>query len=119
LPTLVSQKTAGKLTEEKAQLLQDMSERKDKLEEKNQEINEELKQHNDYLETLEYKGRVCAEDTIYPGVELYVKDERFLVKDEYHFIKFSRNENQIELSEYEPPEITDKRMIAASPRRRR
>jgi len=118
LPTLVSQQAAGKLTEEKAQLLQDMNDRKEKLEGRNEKINAELEERNGYLETLEYKGKICAEDTVYPGVDIYINTERFSVKDEYHFIKFSRDGSGIELSEYESPEITDKRMMTAFSRRR-
>ncbi|MCL1911543.1 MAG: FapA family protein [Leptospirales bacterium] len=118
LPTLVSQNAAGKLNEEKKQLFQEMKDRKEKLEERNQEIDADLKERNDYLETLEYKGKICVEDTIYHGVDIFVNTEKFPVKDEYHFIKFSRETDGIKLSEYELPEITDKRMVITSSKRR-
>ncbi|MDR3238066.1 MAG: FapA family protein [Spirochaetia bacterium] len=117
LPTLVSQKAAGKLTEEKAQLFQDMSDDKEKLEAKNAEINAELEERNSYLESLEHKGKVCAEEMIFPGVDIFINTEKFAVKDEYRHIKFSMEGNEIKLSAYEPPEITDQRMVTTSKRR--
>ena len=119
LPTLASMQAAGKLTEDKNQLLQDMTERKEKLEERNQEINADLEERISYLETLEHKGKVCAEGKLYPGVDIYINVEKFSSKDEYKFITFSRDDNEITLSEYEPPEITNERMAAVASRKRR
>lgn len=107
LITLTHQKTSGKLSEEKETMFAEHTERKQRLEEEINEINSELEENNDYIANLERKGKICVEDTIYSGVELTICTERFLVRDEYHHTKFFLNEsNEIDLGEYEEPDLT-------------
>ena len=107
LNTLTNQKKAGKLTADKEKMYEELSSRNETLTGRIEEINLELEELNSYIGMLEHKGKICAEKTVYPGVDVYIKDEKFAVKDEYNYIKFSLEGDEIRLSEYEQPELTD------------
>jgi uncharacterized protein len=80
---------------------------KQKLTGRIQEISIELEELKAYLNILEQKGKVCAEQCIYPGVEIHIKDEKFSVKDQYSHVKISMENDGIKIFEYEPPQFTD------------
>lgn len=104
LKTLETQKrNSGGLSEEKEKLLSDMSSRESKLSERYGEIAAEVDELNTYIEMLEHKGKICAEKVAYPGVEVYIKDKDFMVRDEYNHVKFSLEGGEIYISDYEPP----------------
>jgi len=68
---------------------------------------------------LDQKGKVCAEQTIFPGVEIFIKDKRFPVRDPYNHIKFALEGGEIRLSEYEKPELSPDVVRKTITRRRR
>ncbi len=107
LNTLENQKKTGKLTADKQKMLDDMISKKEKIISRVEEINLELEELNAYIGMLEHKGKICAEKTVYPGVDVYIKNEKFAVKDEYNYIKFTLEGDEIRLSEYEPPVISE------------
>ncbi len=107
LKTLTNQKKISKLSEEKEKLLEDLTARSEKITSRLVDINQEQEELKSYIEMLEHKGKVCAEKSVYPGVVIYIKDQRFVVKDEYNFITFTLEGNQIRLSEYEKPDVID------------
>ncbi len=88
-------------------MLDDLTAKNEKLSARVEEINLELEELNAYIGMLEHKGKICAEKTVYPGVDIYIKNEKFPVKDEYNYIKFSLEGDEIRLSEYEQPEISE------------
>jgi uncharacterized protein (DUF342 family) len=103
--TVLKNNSGGRLPQEKEELLQKLSQQKQKLETRFAEVNLELEELKDYLGMLEQKGKVCAEQTVFPGVEIYIKDRRYPVKDPYNYIKFTLEGGEIRLSEYEKPEM--------------
>jgi len=107
LNTLANQKKTGKLTADKGKMFEELSARNETLTARIEEINLELEELNAYIGMLEHKGKICAEKTVYPGVDIYIKDEKFAVKDEYNYIKFSLEGDEIRLSEYEQPVMTE------------
>ncbi len=109
LNTLKVQKAAsgGKLSPDKDELFNKLLAQKQKLTARIHEISIELEELKAYLNILEQKGKVCAEQNIYPGVDIHIKDEKFSVKDQYSHVKFTLENEGIRLSEYEPPEFTD------------
>ncbi|MBN1497822.1 MAG: FapA family protein [Spirochaetes bacterium] len=119
LRTLETQKrnAGGKFPPEREKLLKDMQARNQKLNERMEEIRGELEEVNTYIGMIEHKGKVCAERTAYPGVGIYIKDKSFLLKDPYKHVKFSLQGDQIRISEYEPPEGVESRMIITRRRR--
>jgi uncharacterized protein (DUF342 family) len=118
LATLTNQRKTSRLSEEKENMFQELNSKNQKLNNRLNEIELELEELQAYIGMLEHKGKVCAEKTIYPGVDIYIKDQKFLVKDEYNFIKFTLEGDEIRLSEYEPPEGVDQKIATRVQRRR-
>ncbi|MBN1531657.1 MAG: FapA family protein [Spirochaetes bacterium] len=97
-------KSSGKLSADREKMLNEMNGQRDKLESRLEEIKIELEELKSYVGMLEQKGRVSAEKTAFPGVDIYVKDKRFSLKDPYNSVKFSMEGGEIKISNYEPPE---------------
>jgi uncharacterized protein (DUF342 family) len=119
LRTLETQKrnAGGKLPPEREKLLKDLQARNAKLTERMEEIKGELEEVKNYIGMIEHKGKVCAERTAFSGVEVYIKDKSFILKDSYNHVKFSMQGEQIRISEYEPPVGVESRMIVTRRRR--
>ncbi|OHD66827.1 MAG: hypothetical protein A2176_12200 [Spirochaetes bacterium RBG_13_51_14] len=119
LRTLETQKrnAGGKLPAEREKLLKDLNARNAKLNERMDEIKGELDEVNSYINMVEHKGRVCAERTANSGVEIYIKDKSFILKDPYNHVKFSLQGDQIKISEYEAPAGVDSRVLITRRRR--
>ena len=98
-------------------MLKDLQARNAKLNERTEEIKGELDEVNSYISMIEHKGKVCAEQTAFGGVEIFIKDKTFNLKDPYNHVKFSLQGDQIRISEYEPPEGMESRMIISRRRR--
>lgn len=105
--TISKSSSGGHLPKDKEELFTKLSTQKQKTEERLNELTLELEELKAYLGMLEHKGKVCAEQTMFPGVEIYIKDKRFPVKDPYNFIKFSLEGGEIRLSQYEKPVLGD------------
>ena len=119
--TLTHQKTTagGKLPKDREELLNKLQGQKQKMEMRLNELNLELEELKAYLSMLEHKGKVNAEKTAFPGVEIYIKDKRFNVKDPYNNIKFMLEAGEIRLSEYEAPDLEEMQQHIRTVRRRR
>ncbi len=119
--TLTHQKTTagGKLPKDREEMLNKLLGQKQKMEMRLNELNLELEELKAYLGMLEHKGKVNAEKTAFPGVEIYIKDKRFNVKDPYSNIKFMLEAGEIRLSEYEAPDMEDMQQHIRTVRRRR
>ena len=107
LANLTNQRKTSKLNEQKEKMFQDLTSRNQKLGSRHNEIAMELEELQAYIGMLEHKGKICAEKTVFPGVDIFIKNEKFLVKDEYNYIKFSLEGDEIRLSEYEPPAVIE------------
>jgi uncharacterized protein len=120
LRTLETQKrnAGNRLPAEKEKLLKDLQARNAKLNERTEEIKGELDEVNSYINMIEHKGKVCAERTAFGGVEIYIKDKTFILKDPYNHVKFSLQGDQIRISEYEQPQGIESRMIISRRQRR-
>ncbi len=119
LRTLETQKrnAGSKFPKDKEKLLKDIQARDAKLTERMDEIKGELEEVNSYIGMIEHKGRVCAERTAHGGVEIYIKDKSFIMKDPYNHVKFSLEGDQIRIGEYEAPAGVEGRMIISRRRR--
>jgi len=108
LKTLETQKkSTGKLSGEKAKMLEDLNARNDKLTGQLEDVVTEFEELNSYVEMLEHQGKICAEKTAFGGVDIYIKDQKFLLKDPYNSVKFSMEGGEIRISEYEAPELVE------------
>jgi len=105
LKTLNTQKrnAGGKLSEEKEKTLAELTTREEKQSARLTEVSEELEELNQYMSLLEHKGKACAEKVAYPGVEVYIKDKDFKIKDNYNHVTFSLKGGEIDISSYEKP----------------
>ncbi len=119
--TLTHQKTTagGKLPKDREEMLNKLLGQKQKMEMRLNELNLELEELKAYLSMLEHKGKVNAEKTAFPGVEIFIKDKRFNVKDPYNNIKFMLEAGEIRLSEYEAPDLEEMQQHIRTVRRRR
>ncbi len=119
LRTLETQKrnAGNRLPAEKEKLLKDLQARNAKLNERTEEIKGELDEVNSYISMIEHKGKVCAEKTAFGGVEIFIKDKTFNLKDPYNHVKFSLQGDQIRISEYEAPAGMEARTIISRRRR--
>ncbi len=119
ITTLANQKKVSKLSAEKEALLQDLENRSEKGNLRIEEIKTELEELETYIAMLDQKGKVCAEKKIFPGVDINIRNQKFVVKDEYNYIKFSLEGDDIRLSEYEPPKLGEGQRISTLVSRRR
>ncbi len=105
IKTLTTQKrnSGGKLSEEREKMLSDYTAREEKQNERFQEVTGELEELNSYISMLDHKGKVCAEKTVYPNVDILIKDDQFPVKDNYNRVKFMLQGGSIQIFEYDPP----------------
>jgi uncharacterized protein (DUF342 family) len=117
--TLTNMKKTMKLPEEKSKMLEDLTAQNEKLAGRINEIDSELSELNEYVSQLEHSGKVCAEKTAYAGVEIFIKDKNFSLKDPYDNIKFNLEGGEIRLSAYEPPTLDEKQQKFASKKRDR
>ena len=109
IKTLTTQKrnAGGKLAEDKEKLLSELTSREGKQAVRFEEVASELEELNSYVNMLEHKGKICAEKIAYPGVEIYIKDKDFKIRDNYTHVKFSLAGDDIHISDYEPPEFIE------------
>ena len=107
--TLTIQKTnaGGKLPADKEEMLGKMKAQQQKLTARQTEITMELEELRAYLGMLQQKGRVCAEKTLFPGVDIYIKDKKYEVKDPYNFIRIQLEGDNWRFAEYQPPEMNE------------
>ncbi len=121
LNTLTVQKknSGGYLPPDKEEMHNKLIMQKQKLTGRLNEIGLELEELKGYLSMLGHKGKICAEKNIFPGVDVYVKEEKFAVKDPYSNIKFTLENDEIRLSEYEAPDFDQEQFRALTSSRRR
>jgi hypothetical protein len=103
LSTLQNKKRTGQLPKDQEEKLQTFIGRKDKLEKREVEVTLELEELKAYLGMLEQHGKVCVEKTIFPGVEVYIKDQKFKVSDEYQNAKITLEGGDWRFGSYEKP----------------
>ncbi len=107
--TLTIQKTnaGGKLPADKEEMLGKLKSQQQKLAARQTEIAMEFEELKAYLGMLEQKGKVCAEDMLFPGVDIFIKDKKYEVKDPYKFIRITLEGDNWRFGEYQPPELQD------------
>lgn len=117
--TLETQKrnAGSRFPAEKEKQLAELQSRDAKLSERLTEISHELEEIKSYIAMSEFRGKVCAEKTAYPGVEIHIKDQKYALKDPYNHVKFFLEGGHIRPGMYEPPEGVDTKMIITRRRR--
>jgi uncharacterized protein len=117
--TLMNKKRTAALPKDQAERLETLVSRKDKLDKREGEVVIELDELKAYLGMLEQHGKVSVEKILYPGCEIYIKDQRFSVKDEYPNACITLEGDNWRFSAYQRP-MEDQAMLAIRrPQRRR
>ena len=120
IQTLNSQKlvAGSRFAPDKEEHLVRLLSQKEKMNERTADVSLELEELRAYLSVIDQKGRVCAEKTIHPGVEIYIKDQKRALKDALDHVKVTLEGNDWRFSSYEPPggEVAEKNV--ATVRRR-
>ncbi len=119
--TLTVQKnnSGGHLPADREEMLTKLKAQQQKLTNRQNEVTLELEELRAYLSMLEQKGRVCAEKTLFPGVDIFIKDKKYEVKDPYNHIKITLEGDNWRFSEYEAPVLDDEQSKIISVRKRR
>ncbi|HNX58063.1 MAG TPA: FapA family protein [Spirochaetota bacterium] len=102
--TLQSRKRTAALPKDQEEKLTTLVSRHEKLDKREGEVTLELEELNAYLGMLEQHGKVCVEKTIFPGVEINIKDQKYRVSDEYTNAKITLEGKDWRFSAYEKPE---------------
>lgn len=105
IKTLTTQKrnAGGKLSDEREKMLSDYTAREEKQSERLHEVSSEYEELTSYISMLDHAGKICAEKTVYPNVDIMIKDDVFPVKDNYNHVKFMLEGGSIQIFQYDPP----------------
>ncbi|HON77080.1 MAG TPA: FapA family protein [Spirochaetota bacterium] len=117
--TIHKNNSGGQLPADKEELLTKSKAQMQKLTNRQNEINLELEELRTYLSMLGQKGRICAEKTLFPGVDIYIKDKKYEVKDPYNHIKITLEGDNWRFGEYTPPDMGESGKGVMRMRRRR
>ncbi len=117
--TIQKNNSGGKLPQDKEELLVKSKAQMQKLTTRQNELNLELEELKAYLGMISQKGRICAEKTLFPGVDIYVKEKKYEVKDPYNHIKITLEGDNWRFGEYETPGLSDEKTKKLKMRRRR
>ncbi|HPM34445.1 MAG TPA: FapA family protein, partial [Spirochaetota bacterium] len=103
ITTLNNRRRTTALTEEQKEMLSSYMSRSEKLEERKQEVFSEMEELREYMKMIEQKGLVSAEKNLYPGVEIFVKDQKLKINDEYSDVRITFENGDWRFGKYELP----------------
>ena len=103
ITTLNNRRRTTALTEEQKEMLSSYTSRSEKLEERKQEVFSEMEELREYMKMIEQKGLVSAEKNLYPGVEIFVKDQKLKINDEYSDVRITFEGGDWRFGKYELP----------------
>ena len=108
ISTLENQKKIRKsLPKEKEESLKKFIARKNEIIEINNGYSTEINQIQERLRELKVVGRVNASGTVYPGVKVFVRDEKDEVKNEVKAVSFFYDNGFVRRGKYDPSQVTD------------
>lgn len=104
IQTLEQQKKLRKkLPQDKEEKLNELKIRKDQIQKEQNEISVEVDKIQDRLKELKAVGKVKAEDVVYAGVKVFVRDVLDEVKMDVKGVTFYYDKSFCKRGEYEPP----------------
>jgi uncharacterized protein (DUF342 family) len=105
LQTLINTKKQRKtLPEDKESYLQELMERRQVLTEDLKKTNENLQKVQEFMETIQVRGKISASKKVWPGVKIMIRDVREDVRTEYKAVTFILENGLIRMSKYEEPD---------------
>ncbi len=93
-----------KLSEDKLKSLEEFGEIRSQAHEELEEVNKEAAEINNFLSSLEVKGKISASDRVYPGVKIFIKNENLIVRNEFKKVTFFLEGKEVRMTKYEPIE---------------
>jgi uncharacterized protein (DUF342 family) len=103
--TLAKQKKVRKkLPDDKEEYLKEMVQKKQELDGRVEEINNEINEIQEYLASLKFIGKVSASKRVYPGVKIYIKEAYLNVRNEFKAVTFINEGGNVKVTKYEEPE---------------
>jgi len=105
LQTLINTKKQRKtLPEEKEAYMQELMERRQILTEELKKVEERIFKIQEYMNSLQARGKVSAAKKVYPGVKIMIRDVKEDVRTDYRAITFVLEEGLIRATKYEEPD---------------
>jgi uncharacterized protein (DUF342 family) len=102
IQTLINIKKQRKsLPEDKEAYLQELMDRRQELETQLGHIAEEMTKLQEFLNSLENRGRVSASGKVYPGVKIIIRDVREDVRNEFRASTFILENGLVRVTKYE------------------
>jgi len=104
LQTLINTKKQRKtLPEEKEAYMQELMERRQILTEELRKIEERIEKLQEYMNSIQTRGKVSAAKKVYPGVKIMIRDVKEDVRTDYRATTFILENGLIRVSPYEEP----------------
>ncbi|MCG8403016.1 MAG: FapA family protein, partial [Firmicutes bacterium] len=97
-------KLKKQLTEEKADYLRELQERKKAIQEELATSSNETEELNSYLQELSVSGKISASAQVYAGTKVYIKDAYLEVRNEFKAVTFVSDANTVKVTKYEESE---------------
>jgi uncharacterized protein (DUF342 family) len=97
-------KVQRKLSDEKETYLQELGNKRAEIMTGIKKISAEMEEIRTHLATLKKDGKVSSSEKVFPGVKIYIKDAYLEVKNEFKFVTFLLENNNIRITKYEPIE---------------
>lgn len=103
IQTLENLKSVRKsIPKDKEESLQKFCARRDEILNENVEYTKEIEEIQGRLAELRAVGKVCAQGTVYPGVKIFVRDEKDEVRQEVKSVTFYYEAGFVRRGKYEP-----------------
>ncbi len=93
-----------KLPEDKQKYLAELHESRSKVLSELEDINKEMEKIKYYLESLKLIGKISASGRVYPGVKIFIKNANLVVRNEFKFVTFYLQNNDVKVTKYEAVE---------------
>ena len=100
-------KVRKSLPKEKEEALKKFLARKGEIVEINESYSSEINQIQERLRELKVVGRVNASGNVYPGVKIFVRDEKDEVKNEVKAVSFYYENGFVRRGKYDPSQVTE------------
>lgn len=97
-------KTKKELPEEKETFLSEQIEKKADITGEKQKHLEEVKEIQEYLNSLKITGKISAGAKVFPGVRIFIKEAFLEVRNDFSEITFINEANVVKPTKYEPIE---------------
>jgi uncharacterized protein (DUF342 family) len=112
IKTLINlQKVQRKLSDDKQQSLDELSKKRTDIVSNLETIKADMEGIRSHLSSIKKDGKISASEKVFPGVKIYIKDAYLEVKNEFKFVTFILEQNNVRITKYEAVEEEFKRKV--------